>query len=239
LLLGVVSGGVFLAALALVAGIPWRDMASESDAEEAAVASSPLIAKQGDGGERSKQEVTTATIVVPAGETPGRTGSELPIFAKDLPAGLPSSSAAEIAQKFQDAAQHEPVAEAAAKLEVTPQLPLAVANAPVPVIAASPDAAPETAPLEASTPLGTGSLFEQGQELLRRGDVAGARVLFERAVDDGVVEAAFALGSTFDPIGLKRYGLQDVVPDSEKALYWYRKGHLMSEASSRTLTGAP
>jgi len=54
------------------------------------------------------------------------------------------------------------------------------------------------------------------------GDFAAARVLFERAANAGSAEGAQSLGSTYDPLVIKRLGALMVKPDIETARKWYQ-----------------
>jgi TPR repeat protein len=65
-------------------------------------------------------------------------------------------------------------------------------------------------------------LIKRGKDLLSDGDFAAARLLFERAADAGSAEAALALGSTYDPLVIKKLGAVAVTPDIDKARKWYQ-----------------
>ena len=65
-------------------------------------------------------------------------------------------------------------------------------------------------------------LIARGKDLLNDGDFAAARLLFERAANAGSAEAALALGSTYDPLVIKRLGAVAVTPDLAKARKWYQ-----------------
>jgi hypothetical protein len=65
-------------------------------------------------------------------------------------------------------------------------------------------------------------LIKRGNNLLKDGDFAAARLLFERGADAGSAEAALALGSTYDPLVIKRLGAIMVKPDVENARKWYQ-----------------
>jgi TPR repeat protein len=66
------------------------------------------------------------------------------------------------------------------------------------------------------------TLVKRGHTFLKDGDFAAARLLFERAADAGSAEAALALGSTYDPLVIKRLGAIAVKPDIENARKWYK-----------------
>lgn len=65
------------------------------------------------------------------------------------------------------------------------------------------------------------TLMNRGQNLLKDGDFAAARLLFRRAADAGNAQAALALGSTYDPAVIKQLGAVAVRPDIGSALTWY------------------
>jgi hypothetical protein len=65
-------------------------------------------------------------------------------------------------------------------------------------------------------------LIKRGNNLLKDGDFAAARLLFERGANAGSAEAALALGSTYDPLVVKRLGAIMVRPDVENARKWYQ-----------------
>jgi len=65
-------------------------------------------------------------------------------------------------------------------------------------------------------------LIKRGNNLLKDGDFAAARLLFERGANAGSAEAALALGSTYDPLVIKRLGAITVKPDIENARKWYQ-----------------
>jgi len=116
-----------------------------------------------------------------------------------------------------------------APLVVNPQLPPvrdaspAAHAAPIPAPALQPAApAPLHQPVVVLADDEIARLIKRGKDLLKDGDFAAARLLFERAADAGSSEAALALGSTYDPLVIKRLGAVTVMPDAEKARKWYQ-----------------
>ena len=67
------------------------------------------------------------------------------------------------------------------------------------------------------------ALLERGNALLRSGDVASARLFYERAADAGEAQGAVRLAETFDPVFLNRANLRGVRGDFDAALCWYRR----------------
>jgi hypothetical protein len=67
------------------------------------------------------------------------------------------------------------------------------------------------------------ALVSRGDMLFGIGDIASARLFYERAVETGNTQAAIRLGETFDPLFLSRSGLRGVSGDPRQALKWYTR----------------
>jgi hypothetical protein len=67
------------------------------------------------------------------------------------------------------------------------------------------------------------TMLTRGQTMLENGDIAGARLLLQRAAEAGDQTAAMALAASFDPVVMKDLGVRGVEADVEKARYWYGK----------------
>ena len=79
-------------------------------------------------------------------------------------------------------------------------------------------------------------LLKRGKDLLDNGDLAAARLLLRRAAEAGSAEGALMLGTTFDPVELRRLGAIGARPDLAKARQWYqRAAELGSSAASQQL----
>jgi hypothetical protein len=63
-------------------------------------------------------------------------------------------------------------------------------------------------------------MIKRGTELMANGDVAAARLMYQRAAEAGEAIAAFALAETYDPLVLAKGG---VPPDVVVARAWYEK----------------
>jgi hypothetical protein len=94
-------------------------------------------------------------------------------------------------------------------------LPTPVSTPPVP-------AAPAPA-LRNLDPAETQLLIRQGEQFVAAGDMATARVVFQRAAETGDASAAMALGATYDPLVLAKLGVLGVGADVDKARNWYQK----------------
>jgi hypothetical protein len=79
-------------------------------------------------------------------------------------------------------------------------------------------------------------LMERGRDLLKSGDVASARLVFDRLAYAGIADAALALATTYDPRYLAQHNLIGVAGDETKAHSWYqRASELGSIEASRIL----
>jgi hypothetical protein len=95
-------------------------------------------------------------------------------------------------------------------------------NAPVP--ASNSPAATALAPPAPGLPnTEVAELLDHGDALLRNGDVASARLFFERAAGAGDARAALRLGATFDPEFLGRLGLSKLQANPAEARSWYSR----------------
>jgi TPR repeat protein len=66
-------------------------------------------------------------------------------------------------------------------------------------------------------------LVARGDAFLRAGDIASARLFYERAADAGDGQAALRVGATFDPTFLASAGLRNLRGDLAKARLWYHR----------------
>lgn len=149
---------------------------------------------------------------------------------------------------------------------IFPLLPIAPAREPVrepaserevpPAISSGPDATARaaTAPLTAPDSSGGPALpsahialtqaeiaafLEHGDALLRIGDLASARLFYERAATAGDGRAALRLGATFDPDFLDRSGLRNLKGDAAAARSWYSRALDLSSAEARRQLDSP
>jgi hypothetical protein len=67
------------------------------------------------------------------------------------------------------------------------------------------------------------SLLRRGDELLKIGDIAAARLLYERAAKAGSARAAMLAGKTYDPLYFVEIGARGIAADRSKAIDWYSK----------------
>jgi TPR repeat protein len=80
------------------------------------------------------------------------------------------------------------------------------------------------------------ALIDRGSDLLKKGDLASARLFLRRAAEAGSAEAALKLGSTFDPTFIQQLGVIGVAPDVARARQWYERAvELGSDAAAQRL----
>jgi hypothetical protein len=78
-------------------------------------------------------------------------------------------------------------------------------------------------------------LAKKGDEQLAEGNVAAARLFYERAADAGLAQGAMALAATFDGAELARLGVRGIPADAKQARRWYERARQLgaSDAEER------
>ncbi len=66
-------------------------------------------------------------------------------------------------------------------------------------------------------------LLRRGHELMERGHVANARLIFEHLVEQKSALGAFALAQSYDPHYLASSSVPNADPDEMQAAYWYQR----------------
>lgn len=106
-------------------------------------------------------------------------------------------------------------------------------TAPLPAEAAQmPRPAPASSPLVAAE---AAELVERGDTLFAAGDVASARLFYERAADAGEAQAALRLGESFDPAFLEQARGRNGRGDLGMAKIWYRRARELGSAGAEIL----
>ena len=82
------------------------------------------------------------------------------------------------------------------------------------------------------SPAEVGALVNRGDAFLSAGDIASARLFYERAADAGDAAAALRLGATFDPNFLNRAGVRGSPGDPGRAASWYRRARDLGDAAA-------
>jgi ABC-type amino acid transport substrate-binding protein len=194
-------------ATAAVHAVVWRDHARGAD----------LINALNQGLKRLKESDAYSAIVqkhliasaATASSSSSREGEPL----------APRRAAAAPAAASAAALPSAPASEAAAKT-AAPSAPAAAApRPPVPVLD----------PANRQTAL---KYLKRGNEELGEGRIAPARLLFERAAEMGLPQAAMALAGTYDPAELDKPHLRNVLPDAAEARRWYERAHALGAAEA-------
>jgi len=82
------------------------------------------------------------------------------------------------------------------------------------------------------------ALLTRGDSLFVKGDIASARLFYERAAEAGDGQAALRLGESYDPAFLARAHLSGVRGDALAAARWYRRAHELGTTEAETLLRA-
>jgi len=85
------------------------------------------------------------------------------------------------------------------------------------------------------SPAETAALVTRGDGFLSVGDIASARLFYERAADAGNGSAALRLGATFDPGFLSRTAVRGTLGDPVQAAFWYRRARELGDAATEPL----
>jgi hypothetical protein len=93
-------------------------------------------------------------------------------------------------------------------------------------------AAPQAPPLSAEDMERATRFVRRGDQLMQEGDVAGARLYYQRAVDIGLAKAAISLAETYDPGELSRWPVIGLQPDVEAAREWYERALQLGAAEA-------
>jgi hypothetical protein len=76
-------------------------------------------------------------------------------------------------------------------------------------------------------------LITHGQKMIDVGYLPGARGYFQRAAEAGSAEAAYALGTTYDPSFIKESGVQGIKGDVAEARAWYERARELGSQAAR------
>jgi hypothetical protein len=81
-------------------------------------------------------------------------------------------------------------------------------------------------------------LLARGDAFLAAGDIASARLFFERAADAGDSRAAMRMAVTYDAAFLERAGLHGLRSNPGRAAFWYRRARELGEARAEPPLGS-
>jgi hypothetical protein len=152
------------------------------------------------------------------------------------PAGNPSPGVAPLhpAPRAAPSATALPPSPEAPKPQASPAAPTTATRAAPPA-----PATPQAPPPPVQSPAGQHlsateitTLVTRGDAFLRAGDIASARLFYERAADAGDSAAALRLGATFDPNFLGRAGVRGNPGDPAQAASWYGRARDLGDAAA-------
>jgi TPR repeat protein len=76
--------------------------------------------------------------------------------------------------------------------------------------------------------------LERARALVKANDIAAARLILTRLASNGIAEAAFELGQTYDPDFLQTIHVAGLEPDPEVARQWYTRAAALGNADARS-----
>jgi hypothetical protein len=118
----------------------------------------------------------------------------------------------------------------ASRLPTAPAPSAGTAPAPPPPTAAAPAPPPSSSAQRPPTPE-IAALVARGDAAITSGDIASARLFYERAAEAGDAAAALRLGATYDPGFLGRAGVRGTPGDPDQAAFWYRRARDLGDAA--------
>jgi hypothetical protein len=208
-----VTAIVTIASIAVLLAYPGADHVADPS-------TSPRVASAGDQSRpvnrREAAPSAGAAPTSPVAPTPEAVSTSLTTTSAGQ-ASMPND-APPLGAPTREARPAPPPADAAPSTVAAPvaQIPLAPVTVTTPV-----PAAPPAGPVLPATEIT--ALLAHGDALFRKGDLAAARLFYERAADAGDGQSAIRLGETFDPVFLDHAQLRGARGDMGKALAWYRR----------------
>ncbi len=171
----------------------------------------------------------------------------LEVPAADAHAADPAASAAETASPSATATADAPPRTGPPAIPFThaepPPAPVQPVETAVPSTAAAAAGAaqsatkPQPPPPSGASPAVVAALLARGDALIAIGDVAAARLVYQRAAAHASARAATAAAKTYDPRFLRAIGAIGVVADPDAAAAWYRRGSALGDEDATPLLG--
>jgi TPR repeat protein len=175
------------------------------------------------GGEATKDASLNPVSIPPVSIGNQLEGASARAQEPVIAAGQPKLSAPLPTPEF--AAKQETLAKAElppSPKEIEPQ-PKAQKAAPAPVLSVSPEQEKD--------------MLDRGRDLLKNGDIGGARLLFQYLADHGSASATFVLAQTYDPSVLSRLGVVGLRGDPVQARTLYEKAAQMGNKEALAKLG--
>jgi hypothetical protein len=172
-----------------------------------------------------------------AGPMTGNVATQLPlVIATPPPPAAAAQSPPAVAAPSPPAAGPAPPAVARAPPASTAMsaaaAPAPDATPPQPVAPAASPPAPRSPAVARPPRAEIAALVTRGDDFLKAGDIASARLYYERAADAGDGAAALRLGATFDPGFLASAGVRGTPGDPARAASWYARALDLGEAAA-------
>ncbi|HYZ41094.1 MAG TPA: hypothetical protein VE687_10790 [Stellaceae bacterium] len=156
-----------------------------------------------------------------AGESPAHPSIQQAVVPASAPGETPTAASGPVAPRLSaTAAVPQPVPltqETSPRDEMAAMGRQATSPTPEPTPVPPPSEGQQTPSREIA------GLVTRGDGFLSAGDVASARLFYERAADAGSAAAALRLGATFDPGFLSRTGIRGISGDAAQAASWYHR----------------
>lgn len=144
----------------------------------------------------------------------------------DARASLVVAAAELIAPQQPDVPRERSVASVGAPPAPLEASPPPAPRPPVPVTTAPPPREPPQLTEDQKRAL---AFIVRGRAQAQQGNIAAARLLYQRAAEADIAEGAFALAGTYDPAELAIMGVAGVLPDIALARRWYEKARELGE----------
>jgi hypothetical protein len=220
-------------------GVPWLEIAAVLVLVGVGLAGAMFLHLQRDTAPPAKPGVENAA-------TPTRQAAPPPAAEPKVNA-VPASPPFAIAEPARPAAPPtpEPTAAPAASPPTEPTAAAAPAVSPpkepakAPVIVPPPAPRPSPPPAPRLAAAETAALVTRGEELFATGDVASARLFYERAANAGDAQAALRLGESFDPAFLDQAHILGAKGDPARAMSWYFRARELGSAEAEILLNNP
>jgi type II secretory pathway predicted ATPase ExeA len=191
--------------------------------------------------EAAVPEVPRFTATVPSTADVPAVVSRPAATAKVTTPAVATTSTSDVAtaalSQFPPARDPPKTADVAAVGYTSPGLAEAVASPPasLPAVDATQSALARSAPPSALSPQIVAALLRRGDALLREGDVAAARLAYERAAAAGSGPAATGAGRTYDPVFLAGIDARGLQGDPVRAADWYRRALELGDGAAPEL----
>jgi len=202
--------------------IQHRAAGAYGEAQAASAETTPIPA----GATRPPVTPATALPAAAAATSSARNTGEVrgraPVFAASGPPAVVGAASSGIADRASGSA-------VAALAQMAPPDTAAAQQA------ARPSAAPPAVAQGSSPHLSAaeiGALLAHGNAAFRKGDIAAARLLFQRAADAGDGRAALGMGATYDPAFLRLSPLRILYGDPAEARAWYLHALVLGAAGA-------